>query len=130
MGQVQQREETNSSRTSTASSYAGNNLNYNYIPRGAGAGAGAAMQGEGKHMMHGHGNGNGHFHGRKHFSFDLPPTTVEEFQQLRKNILACRSPRSLRNATPASGTSEAGGEQRQRGARSATPTGRSRVVSR
>ena len=41
------------------------------------------------------GNGNGHFHGRKHFSFDLPPTTVEEFQQLRKNILASRSPRSL-----------------------------------
>lgn len=41
----------------------------------------------------GHGNGNGNGHGK--FSFDIPPTTIEEFQQLRKNILATRSARSL-----------------------------------
>lgn len=36
-------------------------------------------------------NGNGHFS----FSFNVPPSTIEEFQQLRKNILATRVPRSL-----------------------------------
>ncbi|MEO2167639.1 MAG: CpsD/CapB family tyrosine-protein kinase [bacterium] len=40
-----------------------------------------------------YGNRNGAFHGRNHFSFDVPPTTVEEFQQLRKNIMAARSSR-------------------------------------
>ncbi len=51
----------------------------------------------------GHGNGNGH-HRRTgngnggatpHFSFTGSPTTVEEFQQLRKNLLATRSTRPL-----------------------------------
>ncbi|MEW6269377.1 MAG: CpsD/CapB family tyrosine-protein kinase [Thermodesulfobacteriota bacterium] len=45
-------------------------------------------------------NGNGYRNGRNgnglgQFSFDVPPTTIEEFQQLRKNILATRAPRSL-----------------------------------
>lgn len=56
---------------------------------------------------HGNGNGNGHRNGNGHnghgrstngngkFSFDIPPTTIEEYQQLRKNILATRSARSL-----------------------------------
>ncbi|HEY8518006.1 MAG TPA: CpsD/CapB family tyrosine-protein kinase [Candidatus Binatia bacterium] len=48
----------------------------------------------------GNGNGNAHRNGRNgsgigHFSFDVPPTTIEEFQQLRKNILAARAPRTL-----------------------------------
>lgn len=53
------------------------------------------------------GNGNGHHNGNENggygrntkaqgrFSFDIPATTIEEFQQLRKNILAARSTRSL-----------------------------------
>jgi len=41
------------------------------------------------------GNGNGNGNGHHKFSFDVPPTTVEEFQQLRKNILASRASRSL-----------------------------------
>jgi len=52
------------------------------------------------HHGNGNGNGNGYRNGRNgnglgHFSFDVPPTTIEEFQQLRKNILATRAPRSL-----------------------------------
>ena len=38
------------------------------------------------------GNGNGY---RDPFSFDVPPTTIEEFHQLRKNIFATKAPRSL-----------------------------------
>lgn len=49
--------------------------------------------GNGNGNGHGNGNGNGNGHGK--FSFDIPPTTIEEFQQLRKNILATRSARSL-----------------------------------
>jgi capsular exopolysaccharide synthesis family protein len=49
------------------------------------------------------GNGNGHAYtangsngnGNGHFSFDVPPPTIEEFQQLRKNIMATRTARSL-----------------------------------
>lgn len=53
---------------------------------------------------HGNGNGNGYRNGNGNgrngnghhkFSFDVPPTTIEEFQQLRKNILASRAARSL-----------------------------------
>lgn len=43
-------------------------------------------------------NGSSYANGRNgngHFSFDVPPSTIEEFQQLRKNILATRAPRSL-----------------------------------
>ena len=38
------------------------------------------------------GNGNGY---RDPFSFDVSPTTIEEFHQLRKNIFATKAPRSL-----------------------------------
>ena len=40
-------------------------------------------------------NGNGNGNGHAKFSFEIPPTTVEEFQQLRKNIIATRAARSL-----------------------------------
>lgn len=67
---------------------------------------GARMRRNGGNGANGHANGNGngngnaHRNGRNgsgigHFSFDVPPTTIEEFQQLRKNILAARAPRTL-----------------------------------
>jgi capsular exopolysaccharide synthesis family protein len=39
-------------------------------------------------------NGNG-YHDSGAFSFDMPPLVAEEFQQLRKNILATKSPSRL-----------------------------------
>jgi capsular exopolysaccharide synthesis family protein len=48
--------------------------------------------GNGNRNANGNGNGNGH---RDPFSFDVPPITVEEFHQLRKNIFATKVPRSL-----------------------------------
>ncbi len=51
--------------------------------------------GNGNGHRHRNGNGNGNGNGNHKFSFDVPPTTVEEFQQLRKNILASRAARSL-----------------------------------
>jgi capsular exopolysaccharide synthesis family protein len=57
-----------------------------------GNGNGHHGNGNGRH----NGNGNGrHTNGNGKFSFDVPPTTIEEFQQLRKNILATRATRSL-----------------------------------
>src|SRR5262249_40321527 len=51
---------------------------------------------------HGNGNGNGNGNGARasstdyaNFSFEVPPTISEEFQQLRKNILATKSERQL-----------------------------------
>jgi len=55
--------------------------------------------GHGNGHSNGNGNGNGNGYGRNTkggaFSFDIPPTTIEEFQQLRKNILAARAARPL-----------------------------------
>ena len=85
-------------RTWTARAGGNGNGNGHHYGNGNGNGNGSHHgngNGNGNGSHYGNGNGNGHFHGRKHFSFDLPPTTVEEFQQLRKNILASRSPRSL-----------------------------------
>ena len=58
----------------------------------------ARTNGNGNGDHNGNGNGSGGY-GRNTkggtFSFDVPPTTAEEFQQLRKNILAARATRSL-----------------------------------
>ena len=57
--------------------------------------------GNGNGKGHGNGNGNGNRYesrhngqGRARFTFDVPPTTLEEFQQLRKNLLSTRKGRS------------------------------------
>ena len=61
---------------------------------GNGNGHHAGDNGHGR--RNGNGNGNGRStNGNGKFSFDVPPTTIEEFQQLRKNILATRATRSL-----------------------------------
>lgn len=89
----------------------GENLpNLPALPEGRWARIGEHLKRMAGGQSNGHANGNGYangngngayygagndFHGRKHFSFDVPPTTVEEFQQLRKNILAARGPRAL-----------------------------------
>lgn len=48
------------------------------------------------HGGNGHANGNGNGNGyRDPFSFDVPPATIEEFHQLRKNIFATKAARNL-----------------------------------
>ncbi len=58
-------------------------------------------KGNGNGNGHANGNGNGNRYesrhngqGRARFTFDVPPTTLEEFQQLRKNLLSTRKGRS------------------------------------
>jgi capsular exopolysaccharide synthesis family protein len=71
----------------------GRNGNGNGNGHGNGNGNGHG-NGNGRYTgRNGNGNGNGNGHGK--FSFEVPPTTIEEFQQLRKNILASRAARSL-----------------------------------
>lgn len=67
-------------------------------------GNGRGGNGRGGNGRGGNGNGNGNGwrgngyrngNGYRTFTFDVPPTTIEEFQQLRKNLMATKAPRAL-----------------------------------
>ncbi|MDG2303920.1 MAG: hypothetical protein P8R42_04550 [Candidatus Binatia bacterium] len=63
---------------------------------GNGNGRGNGGNGNGRGNGNGwRGNGYRNGSGYRTFTFDVPPTTIEEFQQLRKNIMATKAPRAL-----------------------------------
>lgn len=81
------------------SGFFGNGRGNGFFGNGRGNGNGRGGNGRGGN---GNGNGNGwrgngyrNGNGYRTFTFDVPPTTIEEFQQLRKNIMATKAPRSL-----------------------------------